>query len=150
MALLGLLEAGPLLEQRLKALCPSAQDNIFCTEALAGVMEKSQVTPALHLVLHSYKPIEDNASDNRWREIYLVVAVQKNQRQGVGAKAVREAAPAMLKEAIAALDGWKCPGAVGVVRAIDPPNPQITQGFGYFPLAFTVDVVTDGATNPDF
>ena len=32
-----------------------------------------------------------------------------------------------------------------LVRAIDPPNPLITDGFGYFPLAFAVETVTEGA-----
>lgn len=148
---MGLLESGPLIEERLLACCPSALSNVFVTEKLAGVAEKSQVTPALHLVLHSYRPVEDDGrGDSRWREIWLVVAVQKNQRQGVGAKAVRDAAPDMLKEVLAALDGWLCPGTVSVMRAIEPPRPEITQGYGYFPLAFSVDVVTDGAADNDF
>lgn len=149
--MLGLLESGPLIEERLLALCPSAQGNVLITEKLAGIAEANQVTPALHLVLHSYRPVDDDGrADSRWREVWLVIAVQKNQRQGVGAKAVRDAAPDMLKEVIAALDGWNCPGAVGLVRAIEPPRPEITKGFGYFPLAFSVDVVTDGAAPTDF
>lgn len=148
---MGLLDAGPLIEARLNALCPSAQGNVFSTADLASVKEAQQVTPALHVVLHSYQPVEnDGAGDNRWREIWLVIAVVKNVRQGTGAKAVRDTAPPLLSEVVAALDGWRCPGTVGLVRAVPPPQPMITSGFGYFPLAFSNDVVTDGAENNDF
>lgn len=143
---MGILESGPRLESRLKARCPAAGDNIFTTADLAGVKERSQVTPALHLVLHSYRPIaNDGAADSLWREIWLVVAVVKNARQSVGTTAIREAAGPLLKEAIAALDGWHCPGCIGPVRAIDPPTPLFTDAFGYLPLAFAVDTVTPGA-----
>lgn len=143
---MALLDAGPLLEARLKAKCTAPGDNIFTTADLAGVKEKSQVTPALHLVLHSYRPIaDDSGSDSLWREIWLVVVVVKNARQNVGTAALREAASPLLKEVVAALDGWRCPGTTGLVRAIDPPNPLFTDSFGYLPLAFAVTTVTTGA-----
>jgi hypothetical protein len=143
---MALLDAGPLLEARLRAACPAAGDNVFTAADLAGVKEKSQVTPALHLVLHSYRPVaDDGAADSLWREIWLVVAVVRNARQNVGTRALREAASPLLKEAVAALDGWRCPGATGVVRAIDGPAPLFTDGLGYLPLAFAVNTVTPGA-----
>lgn len=140
-----LLQAGPLIEARLRALCPTAGDNVFSTADLAGVKEARQVTPALHVVLHSYQPLSDDyGSTSRWRETWLVVVVVKNVRQGVGAQAVRDEAPALLAETLAALDGWRCPGTVALVRAVAPPAPVITDGFGYFPLAFAVQTVSDG------
>lgn len=143
---MALLDAGPLLEARLKARCPSVGDNVFSTEDLAGVKERGQVHPALHVVLHSYRPLsDDDGGCSRWREIWLVVALVKNARQNAGTGYVRLAAAPLLAEAVAALDGWRCPGVVGLVRAIDPPNPLITDGFGYFPLAFAVETVTEGA-----
>jgi len=143
---MALLDAGPQIEARLKAKCPAVGDNVFSSEDLAGVKEKGQVTPALHVVLHSYRPLsDDEGSGTLWREIWLVVAVVKNMRQKVGTEAVRNAAAALLDETVAALDGWRCPGSVGLLRATDPPAPLITDGFGYFPLAFEVQTVTAGA-----
>jgi len=140
-----LLASGPAIEARLRAQCPAAGDNVFTTATLAGVKEKSQVTPALHLVLHSYRPIaDDDGSGSLWRVIWLVVAVVRNARQNAGTAPIQDAAGDLLAQAVGALDGWRCPGTVGKLRAIDPPNPLITDGFGYFPLAFSVDVVTDG------
>lgn len=141
-----LLASGPHIEARLRAKTRAAGDNIFTTADLAGVKEKSQVTPALHLVLHGYQPLSnDGAGDSRWRVIWLVVAVVRNARQNAGAAPIQGDAGALLAETIGALDGWRCPGTSKDMEAIDPPNPLITDGFGYFPLAFAVEVVTDGA-----
>ncbi len=141
-----LLDAEPLLIDRLKAACPAVSGNVFSTANLEGVLEANQITPALHVVLHSYRKLDDDAgSGTLWRETWLVVAVVKNVRQNVGASAIRNAGGALVAEAMAALDGWRCPGAVGLVRAIDPPYPDIVAGFGYFPLAFAVNTVTTGA-----
>ena len=141
-----LLDAEPLLVDRLKAACPAVSGNVFAAADLAAVQEAGQVTPALHVVLHHYRKLDDDAgSGTLWRETWLVVACVKNVRQHVGAAAIRNAAGALLAEVMAALDGWRCPGAVGLVRAIDPPAPLVTDGFGYFPLAFAVNTVTTGA-----
>lgn len=143
---MALLDAESLLIARLKAACPSVSGNVFAAADLAAVKEAGQVNPALHVVLHHYRKLDDDTgSGTLWRETWLVVACVKNVRQNVGASAIRNAAGALLAEAMAALDGWRCPGAIGLVRAIDPPGPLVTDGFGYFPLAFAVNTVTAGA-----
>lgn len=150
---MALLDEAPLIEARLRAVCLSAGDNVFQTEDLVGVKERSQVTPALHLVLHSYRPVRDDGGDaSLWQTVWLVIVVVKQQRQGVGARAVREDSPAaaLLQEVISALDGWACPGTIGLVRAVDPPAPAIINGFGYFPLAFESHCVTDGSPFVDY
>lgn len=147
---MGLLDAGPLLETRLRQRCPTAGDNVFTTDSLAGVKERSQVTPALHLVLHSYPKVPGEDGMSLWQEIWLVVAVVKHARQGPGQQAaLRAAAAPLLAEVLAALDGWKCPGTIGRVNALTPPNPLFTESFGYFPLAFEVRVATDGCDDED-
>lgn len=141
-----LLASGPHIEARLRAKCRTAGDNVFTTASLAGVKEKSQVTPALHLVLHSYQPLSNDGSGNsRWRLIWLVIAVVRNARQNAGAAPIQGEAGDLLAESIGALDGWRCPDTSKNMEAIDPPPTLIADGFGYFPLAFAVEVVTDGA-----
>lgn len=148
---MSLLEAGEHIVSRLKARCATAGDNVFSTADLAGVKEKSQVTPALHVVLHSYSPLgNDGKSTTRWSEIYLVVAVVKHARQNVGTEAIRTAAAPLLAETIAALDGWRCPGTIKSAHAIDPPRPLITDTFGYFPLAFALESVSEGSIDPTY
>lgn len=142
---MALLEADARLVERLKARCPSVTNSVFSTADLVGVKEKSQGGAAMHVVLHSYGPrTNDGGPTSVWREIYLVVCVVKHARQHVGAEALRQAAAPLLAEALAALDGWRCPGTIGEVRAIDPPNPLITDAFGYFPLAFAIESVSEG------
>ena len=146
---MALLESAEHFVNRLKSRCPSATAGVFSTADLAGVKEKSQKHPALHVVLHSYRPLSnDGGPTSKWAEIYLVIAVVKNAQQNVGAEAVRNEAVSLLAEVVAALDGWRCPGCIGEVRAIDPPNPLITDSFGYFPLAFAVESVTEGSNDP--
>lgn len=147
--MIGLLEAGPLIVARLKAACAISPDNTFSAADLAGVKESSQVTPARHVVLHSYAPIDSVGSDRTWREIWLVVHVVKNVRQGAGAQVVSDAAAAMIAETISVLDGWRPIGAVRNLASIEPPHPLISAGFGYFALAFTVEVGTEGFTALD-
>ncbi len=136
----------PIVE-RLKACCPAAGDNVFAAADLAGVKERSQVTPALHVVLHSYAPAgDDGAGELIWEETYLVVAAVRHASQRAAVESIRRAAAELLNETLTALNGWKCPGTVGLMHAIAPPNPLITDSTGYFPLAFRVGVATEGAS----
>lgn len=139
-----LLDAGPQIIDRLKAVCAIVPNNVFSTADLATVAESSQVNPARHVVLHSYKPGSEVGSSAKWQEIWLVVIVVKNARQGVGAEALRNEAGPMLQETIGALQGYKAPGMIGVLESVVPPAPHITPSFGYFPLAFRAQVVVDG------
>lgn len=146
---MALLEADGHIVARLKARCPSATGGVFSTADLAGVKEGAQKNAAMHVVLHSYSPpANDGEGTSVWQEIYLVVIVVNNARQHVGSEAIRQAAVLPLKEALAALDGWRCPGTIGSMSAINPPNPMITDAFGYFPLAFAVKCVTEGCNDP--
>lgn len=139
-----LLDAGPQIIDRLKAVCAISPANVFSTADLATVAESSQVTPARHVVLHSYKPASEVGSSAKWQEIWLVVIVVKNARQGVGAEALRNEAGPMLQETIGALQGYKAPGMIGVLESLPPPAPHITPSFGYFPLAFRSQLCVEG------
>lgn len=147
--MLGLLEVGPLIEARLRAAATLAPEAVFSTADLAGVKEASQITPARHVVLHSYEPISNVGADRRWRETYLVVTVVRNARQGVGAQAVRDEASPIHAETLALLDNWKPPGALTPLEVVGPISPEITKAFGYFPLAFVVEVATQGMPDTD-
>lgn len=142
---MGFLESAPLLVSRLKERCPSAQGNVFSTAELAGVQEKAQITPALHVVLHSYAPEnDDDGPTNTWVEVYLVVAAVKHAGQRAGAAPVLNESAALLRESLAALAGWQCPGTLGTIKLERPPKPLSADAFGYFPLAFSVRTITEG------
>ena len=99
---MGLLDAEALLVDRLKEKCPGVSGNVLAAADLAAVKEAGQVTPALHVVLHGYRKLDDDSgSGTLWRETWLVVAVVKNARQKVGAEAVRNAAGPLLAETMA-------------------------------------------------
>lgn len=143
---MALLVAGDHIITRLKQTCPGAEGNVFSTADLAGVKEKSQITPALHVVLARYRPkSSDGGSSSQWRETYFVIAVVKNARQNKGSEPIINEASTLLAETLAALDGWKCPGTTALVSAVDGPDPLITDSHGYFPLAFQTLTLTEGA-----
>lgn len=140
-----LLASAPLIISRLKSVCTISPEAVYSTADLASVKESAQVTPARHVILHSFSPRDEHDGVGLWREIYLVVHVVKNARQGVGVEAIRNDAGALVQDTLSALSGWKPAGASSALKVISPPNPLITAAFGYFALAFSVDVTTDGA-----
>lgn len=144
---MSLLVAGPLLIDRLKAKCPSVRGEVLSTEDLAGVVEKSQTTPALHVVLSAYRPADEKAGDVIWDETYLVVAVVKHAARKDRSKAQQAAAAPLIKEALAALSGWCFPAGAevtGAVKVVPGPRPEFSETHAYFPLAFQVCPVTPG------
>ena len=140
-----LIESGDEIVQRLKDKCQSAKDNVFTTADLAGVMEKDQVTPALHVVLFSFAPSDEADGDVVWDEIYLVVAVEKNVSKAnrVGAQ-LGSAAP-LVREAVAALSGWKPKACSKALQPIAGPRPTFSATHVYLPLAFVAKPITEGS-----
>ncbi len=144
---MALLIAGSLLIDRLKARCPSVGGAVFSTADLAGVAEKSQVAPALHVVPSGYTPADDSSGDVLWYEIYLVVAVVKHVARKDRSQAQQDAAAPLLAEVLAALSGWRLPtgaGVNGLVSVVPGPRPEFSDSHAYFPLAFQVRPVTPG------
>lgn len=142
--MLGLTEAGPLIVDRLTTLCPAAERGVFATDDLAGVAEKDQVCPALHVVLYDYEPVDAVAGDVQWQEIWLVVAVVKNVAKD-RSTAKRAAAAPMLRQALAALSGWRPETGGPALKVVRPPRPSFSSTHAYFPLAFGFSVGTSGA-----
>ncbi|MDR3323129.1 MAG: hypothetical protein LBS89_02880 [Zoogloeaceae bacterium] len=141
----GLLAIAPLLLERLAHDCPSAQGNVFATADLPGVTEQSQVTPALHVVLLDYAPVESVGTETRWEELWCVVAVVKHSARKNRSAAQQEAAESLLAEVLKSLSGvWiDLPlGGRERLQVTPGPAPHFTETHGYFPLAFKVLVTT--------
>lgn len=140
-----LLDTGEVLTQRLAEACPSACGNVFATGDLIGVKEKDQITPALHVVLFDYRPADQNAGDIVWREVWLVVAVVKNVSRKNRVSAQQDDAKPLLREALAALSGWRPARSIsGALTVIPGPRPSFFETHAYFPLAFAASPKTVG------
>lgn len=145
---MALLDVGEPLVERIKALCPSFKV-VQSAEDIEGVLESSQVSGSAYIVLGRYTPISnDGGGITRWRETWLVVSVVKFVRQGDSVQTMRSLAAPLLAEVLAAVDGWRIPGVtVGQITPVPGPDPLISKGFGYFPLAFSADSVSQGVTD---
>lgn len=140
-----LTRSGEPIIARLKAACPAAKGNVFSTSDLAGVMEKDQVTPALHVVLFDYQPDDQAFGDVVWDETWLVVAVVKNVARDRIAAQLNDVEP-LLTEALAALAGWRPLGMGTAALGVTPgPRPKFSETHAYFPLAFVARPTTGGA-----
>ena len=149
---MALLLAGPLLIDRLKARCPSVSGAVFSTADLAGVAEKGQISPALHVVPWGYTPTDDRNGDVLWGETYLVVAVVKHAARKDRSQAQQDTAAPLLAEVLAVLSGWRLPagaGVSGLVSVVPGPGPDFSDTHAYFPLAFQVQPVTPGCGEAD-
>jgi hypothetical protein len=134
-----MLAAGTRIAERLKARCPTARGKVFSARDLADVEESRQITPALHVVLYSYRPLETRAGSARWEQVWLVVAVVKHAARTERALALIDEGAALVDEALAALSGWHPgPPAILPLTVIDGPRPGFSETHAYFPLAFAV------------
>ena len=136
-----LIETTDAIVERLKALCPAAKGNVFDTADLAGVKAKSQITPALHVVLFDYAPADVVDGEGLWDETYFVIAVVKNaSRDRVAGQ--RSEAATLLNEALQALSGWQPASSTAQLNVVPGPRPWPSATHAYFPLAFVGRPVT--------
>lgn len=142
-----LLATGSILIERLKAACPAAEGNVFATGDLAGVAAALQTTPALHVVLLSYHPVEAVGSNVRWEETWCVVAVVKHAARKNRAGAQQMAGAELVGEVIRALSGYRYalkPGCWGKLGLTGGVSPGFDENHAWFPITVKTTVVTDG------
>lgn len=131
-----LIECSLQIAQRLKERCPAVNGNVFLPADLVGIQEKDQVTPALHVLLYSYRPRDQVDGDGLWDESYIVYAVVRNaaQRDRVAAQ-MQDAIP-LLQQALDALCAWKPAASTCALELLPPPRPHFSDYNAYFPLMF--------------
>ncbi|MBW7901260.1 MAG: hypothetical protein H3C26_07275 [Rhodocyclaceae bacterium] len=145
---MSLLNAGSYLIERAREACPAARGNVFSTDDLAGVAEKTQVAPALHVVLYGYQPAEDDGDGTvRWDEVWLVVAVVKHAARRDRPLAQQKEAVPLVAEVLAAFSGWRLPAESGVhcrLKVVPGPRPHFSETHAYFPVALRTQPKTAG------
>lgn len=128
------------LKERVKGLVLVAG-----AEAIEGLEEQAQRTPAIYVTLDTYTPTRSVGVATEWDQTWNVTVAVRNASQGDGG-ATREDAGPFLSAALKALQGWR-PSPNHSALALKPnPRPRISNGFGYFPLSFTCRVVSRGDT----
>lgn len=110
---------------------------VYSSADLAEMKERSQVTPAVHLIYRGDQ-VPDQAQGGMIGHVtqtWLVVLVI-NLRQ-------KAQAGELLASLIKTLSGVHT--TLGPINRVNAPQPSFRPGFGYYPLAFEIKFRTKGA-----
>lgn len=134
------LSAEALIIQRIKDQVPGL-NAVLSADDLAGVEERSQVAPAVH-VLYGGDILAGGAAGSAGRgaarivrQRWFAVIVVRQARDATGSRARAEAGP-LISKVLVALSGWPPSAAHRELVRLSAPNPLYRAGMAYFPLAF--------------
>ena len=136
-----------LLKEKLRD-CVSDAKAVYSVSDLAAIQEKAQVTPALHVLYSGDQlPGADGNQTGTGRgqmvfQRWMVVIAVRNVRDVQGGEGVRESAGALISSVIKAVQGWNPSCEFRNFKRVSAPTPVFNAGFGYFPLAFEIQLVT--------
>lgn len=141
------LAAESLIVERLR---DQVQDlrAVLSAADLAGVEERSQVTPALHVLYYGDR-LGATQGHNAGQIVYqqwLVVVSVRNARGQVSGQAARSDAGPIMAQVIGAMLGWQPSVDFRPFGRVTAPRPSYRPGgYAYFPLAFEAQIMTAGA-----
>jgi hypothetical protein len=143
MALTGYYSAQDFIIERIKDQVSSVA--VFADYQLAGVLENAQITPAIHVLIDGEEHSDSSyGGDHTVRQRWLIITVVRNVTDQRGLSARQQADPILLGLALA-LNGWQPSEDHGPMVSISSPPPSFTQGFGYYPLAYTSEISIPGS-----
>jgi|GEM_PF-777466 len=160
MALVNYLALEQPLIERLKEEVAHVNGHVFSVKDLAGVRQKAQRVPAIHVVYDGDDVLtgkHDRAghgarmttaeteyrSKQRVRQRWLVVTVVRNAAGELETgEAVRQSAGLIIQRTIEVLQGWQPLTRHKPFIRQPGPKPAYIDTFAYFPLLFTSEVMT--------
>lgn len=139
------LIAEQLIVDRLRSRL-SSNIKVLSAADLVGVSENAQATPAVHVIYDGYRPtqVTGNGRKQETEQTWLTVIAVRNVRDTRAATATREDAGPIMLDCLKALQGWKLSDEHSSLELAGAPKAGYSAGFGYFPLAFTTRIVTEG------
>lgn len=146
----------PLLAAQSKLLARLEAGNTGLTvrpaETMQAMVESKQGDKSLYVMLYRYRPVEsDNGSARLWDEYWMTVVALKHVGGAERAERLRDSAGPYLNKIVALLDGWTArPEVLGRLEAVPGPDPLITDGYGYYPLLFKLQSLTEFAPDPGY
>lgn len=145
----------PAIIDRLKQKVPLVNEmDILPAASLEGVLEKSQRTPALHVVYCGSRQgtgPNSNAGHGGKQTVYqrwMVVVVDRSVAGDQSGVATRTRAGSIIGQMLEAIQGFDAgiPG-IGPPSRVAEPMPVFRNGFGYFPHLFENKIFTSGTVN---
>lgn len=138
-------EAEQHIKARLVAVVPSGV-LVFSAADLAGVEEKSQYTPAVHVLYRQYDVVKRvSPGKARIRQTWwATIAVREETNQITGEK-TRAAASQLIGTVVENLDGYKLP-IVGssALELINGGQAVFSAGYMYLPIGFSLELTING------
>jgi len=140
-----LLALEPELLARLKTVLAGQTPavHVLSADDLAGVKEEQQLVPAVHLLYQGYRVTQASRADGRAARIeqtWLAVVATRNVANLKSADAARAQAGLLAGQVAKGLMGFKAAGAAGPLKLATAPGAGFNKGYGYLPLAFTVEL----------
>lgn len=133
---LGLVE---LLKQAVAGMTPAVQ--ILTSAELADVKERSQHTPAVHLIYGGYRVVEKSGLNWKLAHTWHAVTAVRNVAGIKSGQAARQEAGPLVARVMAALAGASLKGAVLPLDLVTPLAARYSGGFQYIPSAVVATTV---------
>jgi len=121
---------------------------VLTAASLDGVMEETQVTPAVQIIFLDDQPeeIEKGEFNSQFtNQLWHLIVVVRNVKDKSG-RAARDEAGEIVAEVISLLNGKHFKHPFGRMRRVKSPNrPTYREGFFYFPLLFVLRMKSTGS-----
>jgi hypothetical protein len=136
----------PLLVARLRAEVPDLKD-VFTAREADAALSRRELSPVAHVVYGGFQIAEvlHGGLAARLAQTWLIVisaTSAKGQRTGAGP---REIAGPVMARVMEVLLGWKPSRDFGRLLLSASPQARHVDGFSYFPMTFSAQVIVHGA-----
>ena len=115
---------------------------VLSSSDIAGVKEKEQITPAIHVLFGGHRPVKSarKALDITYQQTWIVVVAVRNvSRINSGQKAREDAGPIM-HDVLSALQGWRPSKSHQPLKPISSIREGYSNGFLYYPCGFETEL----------
>jgi hypothetical protein len=132
----------PLIIERLRVAVPELRAVYTAREADA-VLTRREVSPAAHVIYGGFQIAEVMHAGlaARLNQVWLIVITATSAKGGSTGAGPREIAGPLMIAVMQALLGWKPGTGFGRLLLTGSPQARHLEGFSYFPLTFTSQVI---------
>ena len=124
-----------------KLAATTAKPKVYTAQELENVKDRSQNAAAVFVAyngISSIAPLSGNPAIVTVSVDFVVWTVTRSASRHGSGEGTREAADPILLAILDALCGWRPVSGLPPLTLTDTSGPAYAEGFGYFPLAFTL------------
>lgn len=127
------------LNTKLAALNP--RPKVYDSTGLEDMQNRSQMAASVYVAyngISEIQPLPGNPAIATVGQQFIIWTVTRSAKGHDSQSGTREAADPILVAILEALCGWRPVSGKQSLELVDTPGPAYAQGFGYFPLAFSL------------